>query len=248
MLDNQKNIKIINLDISSNNNPVIRNLSFNIPISRTTLIIGDDGHLLKLLLKSIGGIINPEKGTILLDGENIFSTDANLLKKTRQKTSFVFENGGLLSNLSIEANLLLPVNFHFPNISYEKKMQRIHAYLEEFELEVDLKKRPADTSIEINKQIGFIRALLTEPEVIIYDEPLRFTNSLGKRNILRKISDFRNENRTQIIKNNSSFIFFKRTNWIIEIKGNKLLFEGTPEEYINSSVVQNKNYSLEEGI
>ncbi|MFH1042858.1 MAG: ATP-binding cassette domain-containing protein [bacterium] len=213
-------------------------------MTKVTHIISDNGLLVKLLLKSIGGILPPERGTIFIDGNDIYTNDFILQKKIRQKTSFVFENGGLLSNLSLEANLLLPINFHFPEISYDKKMQRINAYLNEFELDIDLSKRPAQIDIEIAKQIGFIRALLTEPEILIYDEPLRFTNSLGKRNVLRKITDCRNENCTQIIKNQSSFIFFKRADWIIEICENKLYFEGKPEDYLNFS---NSTQKLKKG-
>jgi ABC-type multidrug transport system ATPase subunit len=229
-----KNLRLENILITDSETTLIDSLSSTIELQSTVLMLADNSFALKSLIKSIGGIYPPNSGRILLDDIDIFSNDRINEDLIKKNISFIFEKGALLSNLSILQNLLLTLDFHFPNEDHNKKIKRINAYLNEFELNINLNDRPSQLNIEQIKLLGFIRGLLSEPEIIIYDEPFRYTDANSKKIIIRKMKELKGNNITQIIKTQFNEDFVKFCNLIYYIINGKLIFSGSLKDFINS--------------
>ncbi len=229
-------IKIENLTIYADELLLIDNLSINIMPESTVLVLSDNGLSIKYLLKSIAGIHFPDSGNLMLDNSNIYTFNKNEENDIRKRISFVFEKGALLSNLDLEKNLLLTLDFHFPNEPYERKISRIKAFLHDFELDLDLSLRPSQIKEEQIKLLGFIRSLLSEPSLVIYDEPFRYTDANTKKIIIRKMRELKANNITQIIKTQFNEEFVKHCDIIYYIKKGKLFFSGNIKDFIDSQI------------
>ncbi len=223
-----------NLKIYSDESELLNCDTFTIPLKSTTLFLSDNSQTLQYLIKAIGGIRIPDSGNIYLGGYNVFDINNNVENIIKKRISYVFENGALISNLNIEQNLILTLDFHFPKESYDKKIRRIKAFLQDFELDIDINLRPYQLKIEQIKLLGFIRALLSEPDIIIYDEPFRYTDSNTKKLIIRKLNELKANLITQIIKTQFNEDFVRHCDLIYYIKAGKLVFSGSIKDFIDS--------------
>jgi len=225
-------IKVNKLRITLDGTALVDDASFTIPLKSTTLILADNSLTSQYLLKTIGGIRIPDSGNVLLENYDVFDTNPIVENIIKKRISYVFENGALISNLNILQNLLLTLDFHFPTEPFEKKISRINAYLNDFELDIDLNFRPSELKIEQLKLLGFIRALLSEPDIIIFDEPFMFTDTNTKKIIIRKMKELKANQYTLIIKTQFNEEFVKQCNLVYYFKLGRLVFDGPIENYI----------------
>lgn len=161
------------------------------------------------LLKLISGIVQPDEGAVRFN-----NTDMNLgtlynLREIRKKISYIFERGSLLANLSILENLLLPYDYHYPDVSREEKMVNIRNYFSYFLLpESILEERPAVQRQQTSKLVIIIRALLTSPEFLVLDMPFTDLELKSKKRLLRKLAELKKGgNITQLYYSNSDILY-----------------------------------------
>ena len=135
-------------------------------------IITDQPEQNSHILKLFAGLLEPDEGSLLFDGKDISSSFQTKQRAIRKQIGFVFQTGGLLSNLNVLENFLVPYDFHYPEISFDEKKEKIVYFMEAFKLSENiLSERPAKLTISTRKALLFIRTYLTEPKIIFYDEP-----------------------------------------------------------------------------
>lgn len=150
--------------------PLWDNLSFEFPLGEWSWIRASFGAGVSSLLRMLAGILPPASGKYWLNDVDIYAAPFHALSKIRTKTGYGFDEGGLLSNLTLEGNLLLPLRYH-GIMSKRESLERASFYLRELGL-YDVKDlRPALTSVGMKRGCLLARALILEPELLILDDP-----------------------------------------------------------------------------
>lgn len=150
---------------------ILNNISIAIPRGQTVAIIGESGCGKTMLLKTLVGLIRPTRGTISFDGQDIQALDEHAMTSLRKRFGFVFQNAALFDSMTIEQNVAFPIRQHgMPDGKSERQL--IQQRLNEVGLPNNvLPKRPSQLSGGMRKRVGLARALILEPDLLLYDEP-----------------------------------------------------------------------------
>lgn len=206
-------------------------LSFTFEPGKIYGIVGLKEIQIISLIKVFAAIEKPEQGEIFINEYNIFSQENNDNTDLRRKLGYVFSSGGLLSNLTIKENLLLPLDFFFPETEAEEKIKKIKYWLDFFNLdEAILDSRPARISMRSAKLILFIRTYVISPEIIIYEEPFANLNFRDRELIKNRILDLKKQGVIQILKSNSNNFILLNSDCILILDDGKILETGSWEE------------------
>lgn len=199
-------------------------------------ILSDQQEENSNVLKVLAGLVEPNQGNILLDGKNVFTSFQKKERAIRKQIGFVFQHGGLLSNLSVLENLLVPYDFHFPEISFEEKKEKISGFLEIFELPGKLlAERPAKLTISTQKALLFIRTYLTEPKIIFYEDPFMNCSLHIKKSILQLILKLKEEKIIQIFCESIDEQLYELADTVIVLQQGKLYSSNTFKELKKSN-------------
>jgi phospholipid/cholesterol/gamma-HCH transport system ATP-binding protein len=150
---------------------ILNNINLTIPRGQTVAIIGESGCGKTMLLKSVTGLLAPTSGSMLYDGVDIHSLGDVEMTRLRCKFGFVFQNAALFDSMTIGQNVAFPVIQH--NLANGKNIDRmvIEGLAEVGLPEVVLHKRPSQLSGGMRKRVGIARALILQPDLMLYDEP-----------------------------------------------------------------------------
>lgn len=151
-------------------NAVYCGLSLDIQKGETMTIIGGSGTGKSVMLKMLLGLIKPDKGNIYFDGKNVLEMDHSQLIAMRKRVGMLFQGAALFDSLSVADNVAYPLREHFDYD--EAKIEKIvKEKLDVVGLKESIDKMPSDLSGGMKKRVGLARAIATDAEVILYDEP-----------------------------------------------------------------------------
>ena len=164
-------IDVHGLHVRFGRQQVLRDISLTVPRGETLAIIGESGCGKTVLLKSIIGLIAPQQGFVEFDGHRIDQLSEQELAQQRTRFGFVFQNAALFDSMTIAENIMFPLRQHKTK-ERERHNQAMLDCLAEVGLPTSvLGKRPAELSGGMRKRVGVARALVMQPEVLLYDEP-----------------------------------------------------------------------------
>ena len=149
---------------------VLEDISFDVPKGRITAILGPSGTGKSVLLKNIIGLLRPEAGEIWVDGEQIVGMGEKELYRVRRKFGVLFQDGALFGSMNLFDNIAFPLREHTKKTDKEIR----DVVLEKAGLVglLDhLKKTPGEVSGGMKKRAGLARALVLDPEIVLFDEP-----------------------------------------------------------------------------
>ncbi|MCA9127651.1 MAG: ATP-binding cassette domain-containing protein [Planctomycetales bacterium] len=150
---------------------ILNHINLTIPSGQTVVIIGESGCGKTMLLKSIVGLVAPTSGQVIYDGQDIGRMNDVEMTGLRRKFGFVFQNAALFDSMTIGSNVAFPLVQH--NIAKGRQLERmVSERLAEVGLPENVSfKRPAELSGGMRKRVGIARALILNPELMLYDEP-----------------------------------------------------------------------------
>lgn len=163
-------IEIKNLTKSFGDLLVWEDVSLTIEDGETTAIIGRSGCGKSVLIKHINALMYPDEGTVLIDGANIFEQDYVTQRKLRQKFGILFQGSALFDSINTFENIAFPLRY-FTTMSEAEIRDTVMNALEKVNLENVHDKETAELSGGMRKRVGLARAIILEPEYIMYDEP-----------------------------------------------------------------------------
>ena len=164
-------IELNDVSVQFGRQTVLRSLSLSIPAGQTVAIIGESGCGKTVLMKTIIGLVNPSKGHVRFDGQHLRQLDEQELARQRIRFGYVFQNAALFDSMTIGQNVAFPLRQHAALTSAQID-EIITARLFEVGLPKSvIRKKPAELSGGMRKRVGLARALVLNPEVILYDEP-----------------------------------------------------------------------------
>jgi phospholipid/cholesterol/gamma-HCH transport system ATP-binding protein len=150
---------------------VLREIILKVPRGQTLAVIGESGCGKTVLLKTLIGLVRPTKGTVSFDGHDLATLDERELNQQRIRFGFLFQQAALFDSMTIAQNVAFPLRQHTPKNEDEIR-ETVVARLAEVGLpESVMNKKPAELSGGMRKRVGLARALVMNPEVILYDEP-----------------------------------------------------------------------------
>jgi phospholipid/cholesterol/gamma-HCH transport system ATP-binding protein len=150
---------------------VLRGIQLAIARGQTVAIIGESGCGKTVLLKTLINLVRPTRGEVLFDGRNLAKLSDKQLARERLRFGFVFQNAALFDSLTVGQNVGFPLQQHTSRREAEIQ-ETVLARLTEVGLpDTVVHKKPAELSGGMRKRVGLARALILNPEVILYDEP-----------------------------------------------------------------------------
>jgi len=163
-------IEVLDLHKSFGAQAVHRGLSLDVRRGELVALVGGSGEGKSLLLKQIIGLVRPDRGEIRIHGENIVPLGERALMRVRRGVGMLFQGAALFDAMNVYENIAFPLRQHG-----ERDEARIAARVAETLALVDLpgaeRKMPAELSGGMQKRVGLARAIATEPQILLYDEP-----------------------------------------------------------------------------
>ncbi len=150
--------------------PVHTQLNLQVPRGLTTIIVGPSGVGKSTVLKYILGLLQPDSGQVLVNGENVSSMSRKSLQKMRSSLGVLFQGGALLDSLTVFENVALPLE-EKTRMKATEIRDRVMESLRRVELHKSEHKYPAELSGGMVKRAGLARALVHDPEIVLFDEP-----------------------------------------------------------------------------
>lgn len=163
-------IEIIDLHKSFNALKVLKGVNLNIAEKEVIAIIGKSGCGKSVLVKHIIGLLTPDRGRILINGIDITSVSEKELDKIRNKLGVVFQGGALFDSMTVFDNIAFPLK-EKTKMDRQEIRERVLKALEDVGLRGAENKYPSEISGGMRKRVSLARALITEPDIIIFDEP-----------------------------------------------------------------------------
>lgn len=163
-------IEIRNIYKSFNSQRVLRGLSLSVAKGETFSILGKSGTGKSVTLKCIVGLMVPDAGDIAVDSTQVDTRDRKSLRRIRRMTGFLFQSGALYDSMSIRDNLVFSLMRHHRMKHIEASGKAEH-YLSLVGLGNSVDKMPSELSGGMRKRAALARALVIEPQILLYDEP-----------------------------------------------------------------------------
>ena len=215
---------------------VLDGVSIEIEPGKTTTVVGPSGVGKSVLLKLIMGIMTPDSGEILIGGENITKARSEAAKNDiRQQLGVLFQSAALFDSLTIYDNIAFPL-LERTRLSASKAHTKVLEIAESLSLGAYLTNYPEQVSIGIRKRVGMARALITEPKVLLVDEPNTGLDPLDGQEVYDLINACKNQwGFTGLVISHELPEVFQVSERVAMILGGKIIAEGTPAEMIAST-------------
>ena len=163
-------IEVENLHKSFNHQDVLKGVSLKVEKGEILAVIGGSGVGKSVLLKHISGLMQPHKGRILVDGLEVARLRGKNLEKYRERLGFLFQGGALFDSMTVNENVAFPLR---EKTRFEEKeiRDKVYTMLERVGMQEEGGKYPAELSGGMKKRAALARALITNPEIMLFDEP-----------------------------------------------------------------------------
>lgn len=164
-------IQVKDLGMKFGAQTVLDQINLEIPAGQTLVILGESGCGKSVLMKSIIGLVNPTEGRVLVDEVEIATLSEQNLAKMRLRFGFVFQNAALFDSMSVGQNVAFPLN-QLGGYSKREIQSLVAERLNDVGLPASvIDKRPMELSGGMKKRVAVARALVVNPEILMYDEP-----------------------------------------------------------------------------
>ncbi len=148
---------------------ILDGISFQVRRGETKIILGRSGGGKSTTIRMILGLLKPDAGRILIDGEDITEYTEEEMMRVRQKIGMVFQEGALFDSLSVYDNVAY--RLHEQKVDEEEVQHEVRRMLKFVDLEDAIDKMPNELSGGMRRRVGIARALVGEPQIVMFDEP-----------------------------------------------------------------------------
>lgn len=236
-------IEIKNLKKSFGNHLIWEGVEFTIEEGETIAIIGKSGSGKSVLLKHIMALLEPDEGTVIIDKQDLFELSYVELRKIRQRFGVLFQGGALFDSINAFENVAFPLRY-FSEMSEDEIRNRTLECLDQVDLAEIGNKNIAELSGGMRKRIGLARAIVLEPDYILYDEPtsgLDPETSDEINDLIISMAD--NLDITSVVVTHDIHSVLKIADKAVFIDNGKMAFCGTVDEMRHSENERLKSFT-----
>ena len=209
---------------------VLDRVNLRIHAGQVTTIIGLSGAGKSVLLKHIIGLLKPDSGRIIFQGRPLDEMTVSERKSSLAQISYMFQDNALFDSLSVYDNIALPLR-ETTNLSRSEIDRRVTARVEQMELADAVNKYPSELSGGMQKRAALARALVTDPRIVLFDEPTSGQDPIRKNAILGMIAQYqRRIGFTAILVSHEIPDVYFISNRILALYDRTVVFQGTPAE------------------
>jgi phospholipid/cholesterol/gamma-HCH transport system ATP-binding protein len=162
-------IEFRDVHLAFDDRTVLKGLSFKVMKGETKIILGGSGGGKSTIIKIVLGLLKPDSGQVLVDGEDITHYTEFEMMKVRKKIGMVFQEGALFDSLSVYDNVAY--RLHEQNVPEDEVEKEVRRMLRFVNLEDAIDKMPAELSGGMRRRVGIARALIGDPKIVLFDEP-----------------------------------------------------------------------------
>lgn len=185
-------LQIENMHKSLDGRDVLQGVDLTVPDGETLVIVGASGSGKSVTLQHIVGLMRPDQGRILVDGEDACTARKRRLESIRERFGMLFQSGALINWMSVFENVALPL-YEKSDLDDEAIRERVKSKLALVGLEGTEAKMPAEISGGMRKRAGLARAIVRDPAIVLYDEPTSGLDPVMSRTIDNLILDLQQE-------------------------------------------------------
>lgn len=209
---------------------VFDKLNFTIYENQITTIIGKSGSGKSVLLKHIIGLLSPDEGNILYKGKPVHTMKRSEWDGYRGRISYMFQGNALFDSMTVFENIALPLR-QTTNLGKKQVEQKVMSRMEQMDILNTVHQYPSELSGGMQKRVALARALVTEPTVVLFDEPTTGQDPIRKNGILSMIAHYRKQLgfTAVLISHDIPDVFFISDRILLLWEG-KIAFSGTYEE------------------
>lgn len=207
---------------------VLDGIDLDVERGCVTTIVGKSGTGKSVFLKCLAGILEPDAGKIQSEGKPFIS---GRKKEGSLRFSYMFQNNALFDSLTAFENVALPLREKSGTDSKEIR-EKVVSLLEQLDMRDSLNRYPGELSGGMQKRVAFARALVTDPELVLFDEPTTGLDPERKFGIFDLIAEYRERfGFTALLVSHDIPEVFQISDRVAWLEGGKVGFFGTPEEF-----------------
>ncbi len=220
-------IRLQNVDVGYGKEALLHEVDLHIPPATITVILGGSGCGKSTLLRHLLGLHPPMRGDIFVGKHSLYSMTEEELRRYRQSTGVLFQNGALLGSLTLRENVALPLLEHLePDEQTLDTVVRHKLSLVGLEAFADY--YPAQLSGGMRKRAGLARALALDPGLLLCDEPSAGLDPITSEEVDRLLLDLHtSRGMTMLVVTHDLASLFRIAQHVIVLHANKILFTGT---------------------
>src|ERR1051325_5441962 len=227
-------IEVRDLRKNFGRNIILDGVSFQIEKGESVVIIGRSGGGKSVLLKHLIGLLQPDSGQVLIQGQNIVSMDERQLLSVRRKFGMLFQGAALFDSMTVAENVAFA--FRQERAMPDKEVARkVCEVLEMVDLPGTEEKKPSELSGGMRKRVGLARAIIYQPEIVLYDEPTTGLDPIVSDSIDHLILRVRDRLKVTTVVVTHDMRSARRVGQrILMLHDRKIHATGTPDEIFNS--------------
>lgn len=230
------------VDFSYGKQSVLKNASFSINADERVAMLGGSGEGKTTILKLILGLLRPDSGLIMIDGEDITNKTENELRDIRMKFSMVFQEGALFDSLNVRENVAFCLREH-TNLSEEEIDSKVRELLRVVGVEHAIDLMPDELSGGMHRRVAIARSLATcDPVMFLYDEPTSGLDPVNAENICRLIVDLSRKEKGFIIVTHKVYDAMIVADRFMFLRNGSIVFDGNRKTLMGSTVPDVKAY------
>jgi len=227
-------IEFIDVSKSFDDRKVLDDISFGVEEGETFAILGPSGVGKTVTLTLAVGLLKPDAGRIIVDGEDITDMDEQQLAPVRRKMQLVFQSGALFDSMTVWENVAFPLNDL--GVADDTVAERVQEYLELVDVDELANLRPSELSTGMKRAVAIARGLAAQPKAILYDEPTTMVDPIMSQtinNLIRKMQ--RQLGMTQmVVTHDIANCAEKVADHVALLNAGKFVFVGTMDELYRS--------------
>lgn len=229
-------IEINSLHKSFGNNNVLKGVNLKINKGETLVIIGRSGCGKSVLIKHIVGLLEPDSGFVKVEDQVVNDLREKELFELRRKFGFLFQGAALFDSMTVEENVSLPLVESLNGIDKNKIINIVNEKLDLVDLNNSNKLKPAELSGGMKKRVGLARALVTNPQYILYDEPTTGLDPIMSDSIDELISELAGKlNVTSVVVTHDMYSVKNVADKVAMMHEGVIYFTGSQQELLQST-------------
>lgn len=228
-------IEVRNLRKSFGSHVILDGVSFRVETGESVVIIGRSGGGKSVLLKHLIGLLTPDSGEVLIDGESIEGLSEREMLRVRRKFGMLFQSAALFDSLTVAENVAFALRRQ-KGLSEADITKKVADVLETVELPGTGDKKPSELSGGMRKRVGLARAIIYQPQIVLYDEPTTGLDPVVSDSIDQLILRVRDRLKvTSVVVTHDMRSARRVGQRIMMLHDKKIYVTGTPEEIFNST-------------